>query len=101
MSDGPLTSRGTPKATNPEPRRVLVLHIEVPGVWVDDLDETAEEYFRGDYLDAVTDHDGMGLDRQVGLTVVVHGDESGPMVHAYTCRVVGAATKEARRGDQG
>lgn len=77
-----------------DPRKVLLLTIEVPGVWVDDLDENAAEYFGGDYLEAVLDSDCMGLNEQVGLTVLVEGDESGPMVHAYTCRVVGAATKD-------
>lgn len=72
----------------PEPKKVLVLHVEVPGVWVDDLDAMADEHFEGDYFDAVTD--GMGLNEQVGLTVLIEGDESGPMVQAYSCRVVAA-----------
>ncbi len=77
-----------------EPKKVLVLHVEVPGVWVDDLDADAEEFYGGDRLEAVTDPGGMGMVETVGLTVAVEGDESGVLVHSYTCRVVGAETRD-------
>lgn len=82
-------TRGRP----PEPRRVLVLHIEVPDVWADDLDENVAEFYNGDYLDAVLDPDCMGLSEDVALALVVLGDESGPLAFAKTGRVVGAEAR--------
>ncbi len=84
----------------PEQTRTLVLHIAVPGVWVDDLDEMATDCYEGDYFDAVTDSDGMGLDEQVALMVVVRGDEDGPMTFGYTGRVVAVEVHDRTPADE-
>lgn len=73
----------------PEPTLELVLHIAVPGVWMDDINEMVPEYY-DDPVGYVLDPDGMGLDPRVHITVITTGDESGPIVHSYDCRVVGA-----------
>lgn len=90
-------------ATTPaEPRKRLVLHIEVPGVYADDLphsvafisapnDPTPE-----DYLEVVLEE---WMRPEVGLTIVTLPGEKTSSddfeVHAYTCRIVGAEVREA------
>jgi hypothetical protein len=93
------------KPTEPQPKKVLVLHVEVPGVWADDLPESAAELAGGfaptaqDYLDVITEE---WMRQEVGLTIVTLPGEKSMNddfeVHAYTGRIVGAEArdKEAR-----
>lgn len=84
-----------------KPKKVLVLHIEVPGVWADDLDESAKSYADGekptaeDYLDVITEE---WMRPEVGLTIVTLPGEKSTNddfeVHAYTCRIVGAEARD-------
>jgi hypothetical protein len=85
-----------------KPKRMLVLHIEVPGIWADDLDESAALYAEGDpsptdYLDVVVEE---WLEETVGLTVIslpaLKELASDGQLHAYEGRIVGAETKERR-----
>lgn len=85
----------------PEPEKVLVLHIAVPGFWADDLDQSAaiiaepDEPTAEDRLFIVTEE---WMRRDVGLTLVsLPGEKnlnSDSEVHAFTGRIVGA---EARK----
>lgn len=74
----------------PEPKKVLVLHIRVPGIWVDDLEETAKE-FECSIGDLITDE---YMRSEVGLTIVTLPDDKCLNddfgVHAYTATIVGA-----------
>jgi hypothetical protein len=84
-------------------KKTLVLHIEVPGVWADDLDERAAEWGSDDpaaaRLVVVTEE---LMRPEVGITLVsLPGEKemSGDFeVHAYTGRIVGAETREADHG---
>ena len=84
----------------PEPTKVLILHIEVPGVWADDLPESAAVWADGrepdaqDYLYVVTEE---WMRQEVGLTIVTLPGEKNLSddfgVHAYTGRIVGAEVR--------
>jgi hypothetical protein len=87
---------------DPKPTKILVLHIEVPGVWADDLDASAAEWADDqdnptpkDYLNAVLEE---WMRPEVGLTVVtLPGEKSSNNdfdVHAYTGWIVGAETRD-------
>jgi hypothetical protein len=89
----------------PKPTKVLVLHIEVPGVWADDLPESAGyladdgvEPTAQDYLDVVTEE---WMREEVGLTIVTLPGEKNMNedfeVHAYTARIVGAGVRDVRQ----
>lgn len=90
-----------------EPTKKLVLHIEVPGVWVDDL-PTAAALVAGrdqptpeDYLFVVTEE---WMRPEVGLTIVTLPGEKNLNedfeVHAYNGRIVGAEVRElTKQGD--
>lgn len=79
------------------PSKTLILHIEVPGVYADDLPALAAIWAEPndpsskDYLDVVLEE---WLRPEVGLTVVtIPSDKSMNYdfeVHAYTGRIVGA-----------
>lgn len=85
-----------------EPRKVLVLHVEVPGFWADDLDEMAAIYADGwegeadDYRLTVVTEEWMRP--EVGITLVsIPGEKcmnSDFEVHAYTGRIVGAEVRD-------
>jgi hypothetical protein len=87
------------------PTKVLVLHIEVPGVWADDLPASAAEIAHSDeptsedYLFVVTEE---WMREEVGLTIVTLPGEKNTNddfeIHAYTGRIVGASVREANRG---
>ncbi|HZO69366.1 MAG TPA: hypothetical protein VFB74_30610 [Kribbellaceae bacterium] len=86
---------------NAAPTKHLVLHIEVPGFYADDLHEMAgycsepDEPTAEDYLFVVTEE---WMRRDVGLTLVsLPGEKSTNddfEVHAYTGRIVGAEIKD-------
>jgi hypothetical protein len=77
--------------------KTLILHIEVPGIYADDLPASAAIYAESDepspkdYLDVVTEE---WMRPEVGLTIVTIPGEKTMNddfeVHAYTCRIVGA-----------
>lgn len=87
--------------SEPTANKVLVLHIEVPGVYADDLPESAACYAEPDepgpqdYLDVVTEE---WMREEVGLTIVtIPGEKnlnSDFEVHAYTGRIVGAEVRD-------
>lgn len=84
-----------------KPTKVLVLHVEVPGIWADDLPESAAEWATDgeptaeNYLDVVLEE---WMQRQVGLTIVtIPGDgnlSEDFEVHAYTATIVGAGVRD-------
>ncbi len=88
-------------STPPDVTKTLVLHIEVPGVYADDLPRAAAECSRGaeptpeDYLFVVTEE---WMREEVGLTLVTLPGEKNLNedfeVHAYTGRIVGADVRE-------
>ena len=88
-----------PSATQ---RKHLVLHIEIPGFYADDLDGCAAIYSEPeppgpqDRLEVVTEE---WMRETVGITLVsIPGDKcmnDDFEVHAYTGRIVGAETREA------
>lgn len=73
-----------------EATKKLILYIEVPGVWVDDIPEQATE-FECEIIDILLEE---FMRPQVGLTIVgVPGEKcmnDDFQVYAYTCHVVGA-----------
>lgn len=87
--------------TTPEPTKTLVLHIEVPGVWADDLPESAaiyadeDEPTPADYLEVVLEE---WMRQEVGLTIVTLPGEKSTNddfeVHAYNGRIVGVDLRE-------
>jgi len=90
------------KRTSPaEPGKTLVLHIEVPGVYADDLPTSAaflsepNEPTPKDYLFVVTEE---WMREEVGLTIVTLPGEKNLNedfeVHAYTGRIVGAEVRD-------
>jgi hypothetical protein len=96
---------------SPQPKKTLVLHIEVPGVYADDLPASAAECVgegqtpgSEDYLFVVTEE---WMRPEVGLTIVTLPGEKNLNedfeVHAYTGRVVGAEVRDHpdRRGPEG
>ena len=90
-------------APKEEPKKVLVLHVTVPGFWADDLDESAaliaEFRDRGptaeDRLYIVTEE---WMRDEVGITLVsLPGEKnlnSEFEIHAYTGRIVGAEVRD-------
>lgn len=74
----------------PVATKKLILYIEVPGIWVDDILEQAIEF--GDEVVDIILEEFMRC--EVGLTIVTlpgdkaMSDDFG--VHSYTCQVVGA-----------
>lgn len=82
-------------------RKTLVLHVEVPGVYADDLEESAAAWADGesptaeDFLNVVVEE---WMRPEVGLTVVtIPGEKSTNddfEVHAYTARIVGAGLRD-------
>jgi hypothetical protein len=80
----------------------LVLHIEIPGFFADDLDDCAAIYSdpapptAADRLEVVLEE---WMRSEVGITLVsLPGEKCGSddfAVHAYTGRIVGADTKPA------
>jgi hypothetical protein len=84
-----------------EPKMRLILHIEVSGVWADDLPASAAEWADGgepspqDYLDVVLEE---WMRPEVGLTIVTLPGEKCMSddfeVSAHTGRVVGAEVRE-------
>jgi hypothetical protein len=91
----------TTDTTAPKPTKTLVLYIEVPDVWSDDLEASAAEWADGDeptardYLDVVLEE---WMRPEVGLTIVtLPGEKSSNddfEVHAYTGRIIGAETRD-------
>ncbi len=84
---------------DPKPTATLILTIEVPGIYADDLHESASIYAEGeptpqDYLDVVTEE---WMREEVGLTIVTLPAEkemnSDFQVHAYTARIIGAGVR--------
>lgn len=85
----------------PNPTKVLILHIEVPGIWADDLPSAAAEIALStvatpeDYRLVVTEW----MREEVGLTLVTLpglGEMNEDFeVHAYTGRIVGAEVRDA------
>lgn len=84
-----------------EAKKVLVLHIEVPGIWADDLPQSAafcsepDEPGPEEYLFVVTEE---WMRPEVGLTVVTLPGEKSTNddfgVHSYDARVVGAEVRD-------
>ena len=80
----------------------LVLHIEVPGIYADDLPQAAKDMSGGDfpnpdhYLFVVIEE---WMREEVGLTVVTLPGEKNLnedfQVHAYNGRIVGAEVRDA------
>ena len=91
-------------STTPGPRKHLVLHIEIPGFWADDLDRCAGYLSEPDppgpedRLYIVTEE---WMRAEVGITLVGLPGEKCMSddfeVRAYTGRIVGAETREAER----
>jgi hypothetical protein len=89
--------------STPEPKKVLILHIEVPGFWADDLEDCAREWADGgeptakDRLEVVLEE---WMRSEAGITLVsLPGEKSMAddfEVHAYTGRIVGADTRDVR-----
>ena len=91
-----------------EPKKVLVLHVEVPGFWADDLDASAAIYHEGreadedddlaEYRLAVVTEEWMR--EEVGILMVGRPGEKCMnddfIVQAYTGRIVGAETRDRR-----
>lgn len=90
-----------------EPKKRLVLHIEVPGVWADDLESSAREVASWnnranpspeDYLFVVTEE---WMRRDVGLTIVTLPGEKSTnddfTVSSHNGRVVGAEVRDVER----
>lgn len=83
--------------------KTLVLHIEVPGVYADDLPQAAREIMDGD-LDDPTSQDYFyvvteeWMREEVGLTIVTLPGEKNLNedfeIHAYTGRIVGAEVRD-------
>ena len=83
-----------------KPKMRLVLHIEVPGVWADDLPQSAadlsdpDEPTPQDYLSVVLEE---WMREDVGLTIVTQpgwGEMNEDfMVVAHTGRIVGAEVR--------
>jgi hypothetical protein len=85
-----------------EPTKTLILHIAVPGVWADDLPESAriwsaegEEPTPEDYLNVVLEE---WFRPEVGLTVVTQPGEKNMnddfMVRAFDAHIVGAEMQD-------
>ena len=91
-----------------ETKKVLVLHVEVPEYWADDLDEMASYCSEPDppsdedRLYVVTEE---WMREEVGITLVGRpGDKCGNedfVVYGYTGRIVGAHTRPKLRQDDG
>lgn len=89
------------------PTKTLVLHIAVPGIWADDLDEHARymsepaEPGPGDRLEVVLNG---WMREEVGLTIVSVPDEKSMnhefTIHAYDALVVGAELRERASDDE-
>jgi len=87
-----------------KPRKCLVLHVEIPGFYADDLDECAALYAEPEApgprerLDVVIEE---WMRAEVGITLVSLPGEKCMnddfQVHAYTGRIVGAEAKEMPR----
>jgi hypothetical protein len=87
--------------TKPKPTKTLVLHVEVPGVYADDLPQSAAEWADADgpspedFLYVVTEE---WMRPEVGLTIVTIPGEKNLSedfeIHAYTGRIVGAEVKD-------
>lgn len=85
------------------PTKVLVLHVEVPGFWADDLDKAAgyvsepDPPTARDRLFVVTEE---WMREEVGITLVsLPGEKSLSddfEVHSYTGRIIGAEAREAK-----
>lgn len=74
---------------SPNPTQMLVLHIEVPGIWADDLTEDSKDVDEiWTALDVLTET----VDPVVSLTMMTQ-DESSHYLHAYRATVVGAHTR--------
>jgi len=84
-----------------EPTKTLILHIAVPGVWADDLPESAAVWALGDeptpedYLNVVLEE---WFRPEVGLTVVTQPGEKNTnddfMVRAFDGQIVGAEVRD-------
>ena len=86
-----------PRYMNRDAKTTLILHIEVPGIWSDDLEESAREYAdRGgdptdaDRLDVVLEE---WMRPSVGLTLLMYDGEDPEMMAAYVGRIVGAEAR--------
>lgn len=89
------------RSGSPSPKKTLVLHIEVPGVYADDLPASAallaapDEPGPDDYLFVVTEE---WMRKEVGLTIVTLPGEMSMSddfeVHSYNGRVVGAEVRD-------
>lgn len=79
-----------------DPTKVLVLHVEVPGIYVEDLQAAADEFCDGDVRHIVTEEI---MRPELGVTFVSQPGEknlnSEFEVHALTCRIVGAEVRDA------
>ena len=69
------------------PKKVLILHIEVPGVYADDLEQSAANY--ADCGDDPTPQDYLDVVRP-GEKCMNDDFE----IHAYTGRIVGAEVRD-------
>lgn len=89
-----------------KPQRThLVLHVEIPGFWADDLDDCAgylsapEPPGPADRLYVVTEE---WMREEVGITLVSRPGEKNLsddfLVKAFTGRIVGAETRDADGG---
>lgn len=84
-----------------ESKKKLILHIEIDGIWADDLDESAGYCSQPDppgpedRLYVVTEE---WMRPTVGLTIVTIPGEKCMSddfeVHAYTARIVGAEARD-------
>jgi hypothetical protein len=91
-----------------EPSKRLVLHIEVPGFWADDLDEIAAIVAGGHESGKPTAEDRLyivteeWMREEVGITLVSRPGEKCMSddfeVHAYTGRIVGAEAVAVAHG---
>lgn len=101
----PNNQPGEPPAEKRKQR--LVLHIEVPGVYADDLPQSAADFSETgeptpqDYLDVVLEE---WMRQEVGLTIVTQpgwGETNDDfMVVAHNGRVVGAEVRPVDGQDQ-
>lgn len=80
------------------PKKTLVLHIEVPGFYADDLDDLAKELRNLPGADERLDIVEEWMRTEVGITLVsLPGEKSMSddfEVHAYTGRIVGADLRD-------
>lgn len=79
-------------------RKNLVVHIEIPGVFVDDLPSYVESVLGGEEATPAEVADivaGEWLQAEVGVTLLAIPDDSGTQMGAFVGQLVGVEFREA------